>query len=132
MSEVNRERMEMLCSALESGQYEQGKYSLAYTSPEGEARYCCLGVACEVAMANGLNIEKTVRPGGDAEYDEWNATLPPSVREWFGLDPDESDPELRDAAGARTNATYVNDTLGKTFPEIAEAFRRTYLSEEGE
>lgn len=43
--------------ALRSGKYRQTKYQLAK-----RGRYCCLGVGCEVARANRVNI--TVEKAG--------------------------------------------------------------------
>jgi hypothetical protein len=59
---VNRERVALLVEALESGQYEQGRWSLSK-----DGKFCCLGVACEVARANGLSITIGSETFGDGQ-----------------------------------------------------------------
>jgi len=60
--------------ALRSGEYEQGRNWLR----RGD-RYCCLGVACDIA-ADDLGLERTSNGwrGG-------RAYLPPVVQRWLGL-----------------------------------------------
>lgn len=45
--EVNKEVLTKLCEALRSGEYVQGRGSLA-SVVGGQVRYCCLGVLCAV------------------------------------------------------------------------------------
>lgn len=69
-------------AALRSGEYKQCKRILS----DGES-YCCLGVACEIARKNGLNVhcatvyldELTLAFDGNTK------TLPLSVSDWLGF-----------------------------------------------
>lgn len=47
------------CEALESGEYEQTKDCL-HENGDG---YCCLGVACELAILDGVAIRREVSDG---------------------------------------------------------------------
>ena len=83
MSEVNTERVKLWINALRSGEYKQIKSQLGQ---EGMG-YCCLGVACEVAIQNGLAIERTVFPiRGHIDFDGNGCELTPTVMEWYGFD----------------------------------------------
>lgn len=127
---VNRERVEMLVQALESGDYSQARGGLARVRGDGVISYCCLGVACEVAIANGAKVEKRVHLDF-VEYDDNKGRLPDSVIDWYGFDSE--DPRLKDPNHRTTSAASWNDNRGKTLPEIAALFRHTYLeSTEGD
>ena len=65
--------------ALRSGKYKQGRGQL-----NSENRYCCLGVLCEVFIAEGgaLNVRHLARV---TEYNG-EATYPPAaVLQWAGI-----------------------------------------------
>ena len=92
-------------AALRHGGYVQGKYALQrnrdYGTPSGVAKtYCCLGVACEVAMAAGVDLQYVgpsegdrdrkdgvgVYSWGDGTSKEINGeTLPEVVMQWLGM-----------------------------------------------
>ena len=57
---VNKERIKLWVDALRSGDYQQGFRAMSRIKTEGGDSFvnCCLGVACEVAMANGLELKK--------------------------------------------------------------------------
>lgn len=66
-------------AALRSGKYKQGRNSL-----RKDDEYCCLGVACEVAMQH--SVELNVRQGReDYYYNSHNACLPNEVKHWLGM-----------------------------------------------
>ncbi len=65
--------------ALRSGKYQQTTGMLH----EIGAGFCCLGVACEVAIENGVAVKKNVNHG--ASYDDKLGGLPDVVRSWFGI-----------------------------------------------
>lgn len=133
--EVKAERMKLWTAALRSGEYPQAKGYLK--TDEG---FCCLGVACEVAIKNGLDIEtnddnlgyKTTSYGG-SEYFE-NSTLPREVMEWYGIDKinpsvvyeiteDEVDDDgilLLEGRPFSTEISELNDTLGFDFNQLAD------------
>lgn len=111
--------------ALRSGAYEQGFYAL---KTEG-GKYCCLGVACEVAVHEGVIEPGAGRPGWiDTYYDGQASVLPESVRHWLGL-ADEAGSLTSDAwvprehdPGARPwkALTELNDYTGADFDSIAD------------
>jgi hypothetical protein len=81
-------------AALRSGKYKQGRKFLRYKD-----EYCCLGVACELAITDGLpvvrtNVPTSERSGGTINggrmdvvgYDGKVGILPNSVRTWLGCE----------------------------------------------
>lgn len=79
-------------AALESGEYEQARGSLKKVNSKGEASFCCLGVLCEVAVSEGVEISTSFRQlledgsEGRGVYDNNMDWLPRSVVEWAGMD----------------------------------------------
>lgn len=92
-------------AALRSGKYEQTNSQLMK-----DGKYCCLGVACEVAMEEG----------SIGHYDGGRGSLPETVRIWLQLDTDSG----RYISNLTPNTTWYlvndNDSLGKSFSEIAD------------
>lgn len=75
-----------LVAALRSGSYPQG---FKYLNKDG--KMCCLGVACEVAIAGGLELKREKRNANDkVAYVQgfWSSAtvLPTPVISWFGFD----------------------------------------------
>lgn len=93
--------------ALRGPEYKQGRNRLAYGGS-----HCCLGVACEVAIKNGVPISRINREG-EIYFDESYAVLPVSIREWLGLNSTEG------RYGIDRSLASDNDSGGKTFAEIA-------------
>lgn len=104
--------------ALRSGEYKQGVGSLRRIV-EGEARYCCLGVLCELCPEGEWHLKEK---GGRYYYRSENSKgrlgyLPGHVQKWAGLD---RSPEIEGV-----NLTRHNDGSGvlnieqKSFEEIA-------------
>lgn len=131
ISNINPERVRLLVDALRSGRFQQGNGRLTDLSFEGQATHCCLGVACVVAMENGLKVSTSSTASG-VTYDHEQCYLPPSVRNWYGFtdrhppiyaytDVTSGDLFLSGAAG-------INDAGRWGFAEIADAFERTYLT----
>lgn len=85
-----KENRKLWIEALRSGKYKQGKFFLSRTDA-GIRSYCCLGVACELAVERGLIIEREVprilfpEKGSVFSYEENQQSLPPAVQEWLGL-----------------------------------------------
>lgn len=128
---ANTENITKWAEALESGEYEQGfnHLTIVELNIAGETvktSHCCLGVACQVAIKNGVEI--TVTQGeGDGEtllfYDGESGTLPHKVKEWLGLDEDHgNNPYL-----GTGSATELNDNEGLNFKQIATQVRETFL-----
>lgn len=63
--------------ALRSRKFKQGRMAL-----RNGARFCCLGVLCEVAVAEGVIPAPTRAPSGEWVYDGENLSLPASVQDW--------------------------------------------------
>jgi hypothetical protein len=72
--------------ALRSGEYEQGTRTLKST-PDGGAKFCCLGVLCDLhAKATGTEWSAPTSSGDWWRYMQQGADLPLQVQEWAGLD----------------------------------------------
>lgn len=103
---------------LESGRFEQTQGVL-----RRDDTYCCLGVACELAREDGVEVKPDALrlDGGVYLYDEEDVALPYSVQEWLGLD--------GDCGLYRGDSPYTDDNLaadndhGQTFSEIARTIR---------
>jgi hypothetical protein len=68
--------------ALRSGKYKQGCFTLRSI----DDKYCCLGVACDIAIQNGVSVSvHRDEVHGRYEYDDSGAGLPVTVMDWLGL-----------------------------------------------
>lgn len=137
--EVNKENMRLFIEALRSGEYRQTTKNLAVKRGDSEWGYCCLGVACEVAIASGVELEVTESETRYTEstiyrrrYNGTAAVMPEPVVEWLGLPPLTADPDLIVGDGEIRCASYLNDDRKLTFAQIADAFERTFLKETNE
>lgn len=124
---VNKANMRKWVAALRSGQFDQGTVKLRSAN-----EYCCLGVACEVAIANGVNL-KVKLYDEHATYDGETAYLPRQVSDWLGLS--QENPLANDWLGISQEdpliapsltAVQANDTLGWSFDQIADAIEEFY------
>lgn len=100
--------------ALRSGEYKQGTGHL-----NRGRRYCCLGVLCEVAIQEGLNLSVTregPRENVTAFYNNSAGLLPEAVVEWAGLTM--TNPEFFTDDQESWSLASKNDS-GATFEEIA-------------
>ena len=103
-------------AALRSGDYTQQKGSLANLH---RTQHCCLGVLCEVAILDGVDLDtyETV-PG----FDDERAYLPRRVQEWSGV---------RDRCGvfvgdvSMCGLVGMND-YGGTFDHIADTIEKRW------
>lgn len=112
---------ELWISELRSGKWIQGTGALCQSG-----KHCCLGVACELAIKDGVPIEKTVNWGEPVYYGGYHGfTLPPAVLGWLGL---------QDDVGSLTSVVQVKYTqctslasmndVGATFPQIADIIEK--------
>lgn len=127
---MNKDKVRLWVDALRSGQYVQGTGGLKLETPEG-AQYCCLGVACDVAIKDGVKVNQ--RAIGARSYIEFNETsgfLPEAVMAWLGTDTDSPMVLCRNDSDFEQTLTYLNDTEGWGFGEIADAIERTFLKED--
>lgn len=125
-------------NALLSEQYPQTTGVLRREQDEGDLRagYCCLGVAVECAILDGIPLEffeGEYRWQRDVEHldpeDEdliWDTELPNVVQSWLGIHDD--NPDLAyDAESNRTRAAIqLNDDDRWSFAMIAAAIKRTW------
>jgi hypothetical protein len=110
-------------AALRSGEYRQTTGTLrALTGPD-EFRFCCLGVACDVAAKAGVgewdeNSDEFIVIAGDTRYAE-EGELPAPVRDWLGLY-DNSGSYQYGAEYDTTSLITNNDSDGWDFEAIAK------------
>ncbi len=138
MLECDKKHMLLWVEALESGQYDQTTGYLHVIEPNGDAAtigWCCMGVACDVAIREGAPIH---RFEGDwtERFDDLDSYPPGRLHRWLGVDPTDdgdiivadSDPDdWDDSPGqAPVRASVANDTRRWTFGEIAASLRGTY------
>lgn len=137
---ANPERVALLTAALRSGRFQQGIGKLSQDVGTSNEQHCCLGVACIIAMENGLHLDYLDHVNGTRYYlyDNWNedqeimaerdyaneTVLPELVRAWYGF-PD-TNPLLKLRPGSVDYAAEANDG-GASFAVIADAFDNTYV-----
>lgn len=145
---ANIPNMILWAEALESDEFAQTKGALR--TPSG---HCCLGVACEVAMRNGVFLEaERDEDSGTFAYDNEDSSLPDAVISWLGLvhenpvigtnaaavgecrNPDTLTGKCGCGEGCHdlVEATFANDELGWTFADIAASLRHHYQLPEKE
>jgi hypothetical protein len=121
---VNKDRIELLCQALESERYVQCRHRLRtelVDTGKSKWSYCALGVAIDVAVQNGLQI-------GPIRLENWyydHGSLPWEVQMWYGFEDSNPDITLDDFDTAVASA---NDD-GADFWTISQAIRARYLKD---
>lgn len=103
--------------ALRTANYQQGKGVL-----HQEEKFCCLGVACDLAVRAGVIPPPIVNESGVYSYQYEQFTLTEDVMEWLGLNS-----QVGVYAQSEFGAVYslANDNdKGKTFLEIADTIER--------
>lgn len=126
---INKERVRLLVDALRSGEYAQCTGALR----RGNDTYCCLGVGCEVAIKNGLDLRVEFIQGalgGHYEYDHSMSQWPLKVADWYGFEGMwRQNPVLGTTDDGRVDLTMVgaNDDFGWDFERIAAALEAKYL-----
>lgn len=103
-----KENREAWVKALRSGDYEQGQGKLHQND-----RWCCLGVACDLAFKAGVLSQPIVSRMGIFRYDGDDNYLPTVVQAWLGVTMHAVKTEGGSCLAAR------NDE-GATFAEIAD------------
>jgi len=124
---VNQEIKSRWLAALRSDDYTQGRNYLRTTTVDVDpvVQHCCLGVLCELAVADGVVAAGEDRPSdfirrwafpiGDGGYND--GTLPDEVMDWAGLS--DSDPGVPFGDDDSLMLSSVNDDEGLSFAEIA-------------
>lgn len=114
--------------ALRSGEYPQTEGKLtrwgAGLSPALNRTYpvghCCLGVACELAVKDGVEINVMHDERGYVHYDGEDNYLPPSVVEWLGFTKSASSQGVYKEDDNRVLSLAKLNDEGSTFNEIAD------------
>lgn len=116
---MNPEIKDQWVQALSSGDYTQGYGLLRIEKEDGTVQHCALGVLCELAKLNGLDLPDPVgssdHPYGDPGTRNF---VPTSVREWAQL-------------GDTAEAAVVNINDGSQFIESPPSYSRVvkYIEE---
>jgi hypothetical protein len=112
--------------ALRSGEYMQCTGKLAEEDYTGKVSYCCLGVACELAIKAGVIKKRKVVDGGTVHFaGNHYSLLPPSVKNWLGL-ADDSGLYQEEIKYISLSPAWVSQSLaskndaGASFATIAE------------
>jgi hypothetical protein len=108
------EARKLWVEALRSGDYPQTTGTL-----RDEHGYCCLGVACEIAVQNGVIKPATATCGLRYVYGYADGVLPRSVKQWLGLATADGGFLTYD----RTSLARMNDA-GAPFEDIADVIER--------
>ena len=123
----------LLADALESNRFKQGRRYLCYEE-EKTMYYCCLGVACELAMENGIRLGKRKETtSGVYHYigsnrQELTGVLPYEVMKWLGFADNNgmlilSIENTSDDNEVLFSLVDANDT-SVPFPEIAKLIKK--------
>lgn len=119
----NKKEMRLVVAGLRSGRYQQGE---TYLNHKG--RQCCMGVACEEAIAAGCDVSRTSGLHDVYAYDRLTGYLPKSVANWLGLQHADSADFVVTVREAHRpiRATEANDILHWSFEKIAAELEVTY------
>lgn len=127
---MKQEIADLWTEALRSGDYEQATGRLLKTdSGSGDTiGHCCLGVLCEIAIKQGVKVEKseprryvdevdgeTFTSFGGVTFDDRDDLLPESVKQWAGM---KSADGTLPHEGYEDTLAELNDA-GKSFLSIA-------------
>lgn len=88
-------------------------------TPDGKR--CCLGVACDVAVEEGVINPPVTHPSGALRYAGNSIFLPQAVMDWLGL-----------PAPITHTLAYCNDGQRLSFSQIADLIDDKYLSDDSE
>jgi hypothetical protein len=130
--DCNIENMTKLVEVLESGEYQQARRALRVGD-----KFCCLGVACDIAAKEGLGEWAALEDGEwrfeHQDLSEGTEVLPNGVRKWLGVDrPSLNLTDWWDYGFVslgeifHSSASDMNDN-GSDFTQIAAAIRKAYL-----
>lgn len=123
------EIVKLWVEALRSGEYKQGFGQLRV-----EDEFCCLGVACDLALKHGVKVEVDTEKYGErmcTRYDMSRSVLPIAVKEWLGAG--DTNPylpaELADEFNLRKLSLAALNDDGASFDDIAYYIERAWLKE---
>ena len=124
---MNQELKAKWVAALRSGKYTQGQGYL-HRVIDGQERFCCFGVACDLAWRDG-EVERRDE-GGVMFYEEGDCYPPPSMAELFLGEESFDNPDwtlyYENAFGDEYYVALdrLNDVYGLTFDQIADMIER--------
>lgn len=135
MTDEQLARVRLFITALRSDNFTQGRGRLTFLE-DAKANDCCLGVACKVAVGNGVPLMITADPEesnfGIVRYGrggEWEISLLPTVvRDWFGFGSVSPRVFIGDGDDYPMELTRLNDDRGYTFAMIADVVEATYIT----
>lgn len=123
----NKKNIKLWVDALRSGRYKQATSALRKKSFLSRAKFCCLGVACELYRQD-TNDGKWVRTSSVPSRYEFssgqyttNGILTKNVSSWLGIE--SSDPRL----SGETRASILNDIREFDFNFISNLIEKKYL-----
>lgn len=131
---ANQEAMRLWVEALRSGQYRQGKSKLRTNSGK-RAKHCCLGVLCEIARAQNVKVPRgwaamSFLPESVVEWAQLEYDDPVLETEYEGWTPPSGGEQIQVLIRAET-ASYANDSLQRTFEQIADMIENHLIDGEG-
>ncbi len=116
MAKPNKKNLRKWYRALLSKKFRQTQGALYRKSSKNDPMgrptgYCCLGVACSIAIKDGVCVPRS-----------WGCrvNLPLSVQTWLGINSG-GNPMLNGLS-----AIQRNDSRGQSFEQIAEAIKKEY------
>lgn len=116
---MNKQVADIWVAALRSGKYTQTNGALTKFTKDGMEN-CCLGVLCELAIENGIELE-VVDNQWNRLYDDAEGMPPTKVTMWAELDQYQGD---NPKAVAASKYADMNDAQGKSFSDIADEIER--------
>jgi hypothetical protein len=137
ITEEIKARRHAWAEALRSGRFKRGRGALHVVDRHNnQDEFCCLGVACEVAIAEGINVSRNeaVSQAGHVVYQYGNpgetpdnrAFPPEAVAEFFGLHNAKGAVVRQDNGEKTTYLSWLNDEGSLTFDEIADIIDGTH------
>jgi hypothetical protein len=116
--------MKKWVAALRSGKYKRGTKYLKQER-DGVVKHCCLGVLCEVAKVNWLEIWNDERTCTyqDSENGEF-AAVPEHVQEFSGLK--DSLGHFQDVSNRDRSLSRMNDSGKYSFAKIADVIEKNW------
>jgi hypothetical protein len=117
---MKRDIAQKWVDALRSGEYEQTQQVLCRITEDGP-RHCCLGVLCDLAIKDNVDIITQAHMSADGvsqyiQFDTQGFMPPDSVYNWSELDQDYMD-----------RYAGMNDSDLASFDEIATAIENDHL-----
>src|SRR5271165_690928 len=125
---MNKSIKKKWLKALRSGDYKQGRDVLRKVGRDGEDRWCCLGVLCDIIdkkgwdktpSTNSTNTAYGYKVSPRREYHEAECTVPESVAKLAGIDNVFVDCENGDRT-VRAHLESMNDVRKYSFKKIAD------------